>query len=88
LQIFTLSLRGVIQMPRIAVAGLHAHLARIAASGHSGVPRAVLSPSLRLVVHGRYNIYFRATAVDTVIVRVLHSARDAARINFDDDAGR
>ena len=40
-------------------------------------------PGLRLAVLGKYNIYFRATATETVIVRVVHSARDVRRLNFD-----
>ena len=40
-------------------------------------------PGLRLAVHGSYNIYFRLTATETVIVRVVHSARDVRRLNFD-----
>ena len=43
------------------------------------------SPGLRLAVHGRYNIYFRVIASETVIVRVLHSARDVRRLQFDDN---
>lgn len=38
---------------------------------------------MRLAVHGRYNIYFRVTDAETVIVRVVHSARDLTRIEFD-----
>jgi plasmid stabilization system protein ParE len=33
-------------------------------------------------VHGNYNIYFRVTRTETVIVRVLHSARDVRRFSF------
>ena len=55
---------------------------RIARVGHSGVPRNNISPGLRLVVHGRYNIYFRVTATETIIVRVAHSARDVRRLSF------
>jgi plasmid stabilization system protein ParE len=42
-------------------------------------------PGLRLAVHGRYNIYFRVTDRETIIVRVVHSARDLRRLRFDDD---
>jgi hypothetical protein len=37
------------------------HMAKIAALGHSGVPRNNISHGLRLAVHGNYNIYFRVT---------------------------
>jgi plasmid stabilization system protein ParE len=60
------------------------HLERIANTGHSGVPRDAVKPGLRLAVHGRYNIYFRITASDTFIVRVVHSARDLKQLNFDE----
>lgn len=41
-------------------------------------------PGLRLAVHGRYNIYFRNTESQTVIVRVVHSAREVKRLRFDE----
>jgi toxin ParE1/3/4 len=66
------------------VLSLYAHFDRIAATGHSGVPRDKIRPGLRLATHGRYNIYFRVTDSETIIVRVVHSARDARRLRFDD----
>jgi plasmid stabilization system protein ParE len=69
---------------RLALA-IYAHLDRIAATGHSGVPRNNVRRGLRLAVHGRYNIYVRVTASETIIVRVVHSARDATRLQFDDN---
>ena len=67
------------------VLAIYAHFDRIAATGHSGVPRDNLRPGLRLAVHGRYNIYFRVTDAETIIVRVVHSARDVRRLQFDDN---
>jgi plasmid stabilization system protein ParE len=67
------------------IAKLNTRLERIARLGHSGVPRDKISPGLRLVVHGNYNIYFRVTPTETVIVRVLHSARDVRRLSFHED---
>ena len=64
---------------------LNGHLQRIARIGHSGVPRNNVRPGLRLAVHGRYNIYFRVTDAETIIVRVVHSARDVTRLQFDDN---
>ena len=51
--------------------------------GHSGVPRDNIRPGLRLATHGRYNIYFRVTDTETIIVRVVHGARDARRLRFE-----
>jgi len=62
---------------------LYAHLEQIAALGHSGVPRDNIRPGLRLAIHGRYNIYFRVTQTETIILRVVHSARDLQRLSFD-----
>ena len=67
------------------VANLRSHMERIARVGHSGVPRNNISPGLRLAVHGRYNIYFRVTPTETVIARVVHSARDLRRLSFHED---
>ena len=67
------------------VLAIYAHFDRLAATGHSGVPRDNLRPGLRLAVHGRYNIYFRVTDSEAIIVRVVHSARDATRLQFDDN---
>jgi toxin ParE1/3/4 len=59
------------------------HLHRIAELGHSGVPRSSIRPGLRLSVHGRYNIYFRVTDTETIILHIAHSARDVGRLSFD-----
>jgi plasmid stabilization system protein ParE len=67
------------------IARLDAHLERIAFLGHSGVPRDNVRAGLRLAVHGRYNVYFRVTQAETIIVRIVHSARDVRRLDFDDD---
>ena len=61
---------------------LYAHFDRIAATGHSGVPRDKFAAGLRLATHGRYNIYFRVTDTETIIVRVVHSAREVRRLHF------
>jgi toxin ParE1/3/4 len=67
------------------VAEINQHLERIARLGHSGSPRDAISAGLRIVVHGNYNIYFRVTATETIIMRVLHSARDVRRLSFHED---
>ena len=48
------------------------------------MPRDAVKPGLRLAVHGRYNIYFRTTASETFIVRVVHAARDIKQLSFDE----
>ena len=58
---------------------------KIAALGHSGVPRNNIRAGLRLAVHGNYNIYFRVTPTETIIVPVVHSARDVRRLSFHED---
>ena len=67
------------------ISRLNAHLQRIARLGHSGVPRDNVRSGLRLSVHGRYNIYFRVTDAEAIIVRVVHSSRDVTRLQFDDN---
>jgi toxin ParE1/3/4 len=42
--------------------------------------RSDISPGLRAVVHGRYLLFFRDLATEVRIVRILHGARDLARI--------
>jgi toxin ParE1/3/4 len=66
------------------IADLASHMERIALTGHSGVPRDTIRPGLRLSVHGRYNIYFRVSKLETFIVRVVHSAEDIKRLRFDE----
>jgi toxin ParE1/3/4 len=46
----------------------------------SGSPRDQLAPGLRVIFHGAYAIYYAPRAETLVIVRVLHSARDAAAL--------
>jgi len=52
------------------------------------VPRSSIRPGLRLAVHGRYNIYFRVAEGETIILHVVHSARDVGRLTFDHDEER
>jgi len=61
------------------------HLHVIAQTGHAGVPRSSIRAGLRLSVHGRYNIYFRVTDDETIILHIVHSARDVGRLSFDHD---
>ena len=45
-----------------------------------GTKREMLEPGLRVIFHGSYALYYTHTADELVIVRVLHSARDAAAL--------
>ena len=47
---------------------------------HSGAPRGRLAPNLRAVFEGAHAIYYLATETEVILVRILHSARDAAAI--------
>jgi plasmid stabilization system protein ParE len=58
------------------------------AARRSGVPRDSIRAGLRLSVHGRYNIYFRVTGSETIILHIVHSARDVGRLSFDHDRTR
>lgn len=64
---------------------LDAELTKLALLGHSGVSREAVSSGLRLTVFGNYCIYFRLTDDDTIIVRILHGARDIRQISFEGD---
>ncbi len=46
----------------------------------SGVRRDQLARGLRVIVHRAYAIYYLADAVEVVIVRVIHGARDVAAL--------
>ena len=46
----------------------------------SGAPRGQLAPDLRAVFAGNYAVYYLAKDAEVILVRVLHSARDAAAI--------
>ncbi len=45
-----------------------------------GSPRQQFAAGLRVIFHSPYAIYYLHTEGELVIVRVLHSARDAAAI--------
>jgi plasmid stabilization system protein ParE len=63
---------------------LTAALHKLARTGNRGVPRDTLRPGLRAHVHGSYVIYFRLTNEATIILRIVNSARDPAKLDFDD----
>lgn len=49
-------------------------------SPYIGVTRDMLGTELRVLVHKAYAIYYVPMTTELVIVRVLHSARDALAI--------
>ncbi len=51
-----------------------------------GPSRGYLAPGLRAHFLGDYVIYYRASASEIVIVRILHGARDVAAVFPDDEA--
>jgi toxin ParE1/3/4 len=58
---------------------LHEHCAAILAAPASYAPREELGAGVRMAVHGRYLILFRANGDVVRIERVLHSARRRPR---------
>jgi plasmid stabilization system protein ParE len=62
-------------------------LHKLARTGNRGVPRDTLRPGLRAHVYGSYVIYFRVADDATIILRIVNSAGDPARLTFD-DAGK
>jgi plasmid stabilization system protein ParE len=62
---------------------LDAELVKLVRLGHAGVGRDAISPGLRMTVFGSYCIYFRVADTETIIVHVLHSARDVRRLSFE-----
>jgi toxin ParE1/3/4 len=50
-------------------------LLRLAELGHEGAPRGHLGRGVRLTIIGNFNIFFRRTDEDILILRVLHGRR-------------
>jgi len=59
---------------------IKATCARLLDFPSSGVSRDRLARGLRVVFQGNYAIYYTIAEIEIIIVRVLHSARDAAVI--------
>ena len=62
------------------VAELEAKAAVAAEHPASFPARDEISPGLRVIVHGRYLLFFRELVDEVRIVRVLHGARDLPQI--------
>ena len=60
-------------------------LNKLARTRNRGVPRDTLRPGLQAHVHGNYIVYFRVTDDATLILRIVNSARDPAKLAFDDN---
>ncbi len=60
------------------VAALAARFDQAALMPDSGAPREQLARGLRVLFHRSYAIYYLAGAIEVVIVRVIHGARDVA----------
>jgi toxin ParE1/3/4 len=67
------------------LARLSQALIKLARTGNRGVPREAISPGLRAIIHGHYVIYFRLTDDAVVIIRIVNSARDIAKLSFEEN---
>jgi toxin ParE1/3/4 len=56
------------------------HLAQI---GHTGVSRDWLGTGLRMTIIGTFCVYFRVSADETTIIRVLRGSRDISHTLFE-----
>jgi len=45
-----------------------------------GTARPQFSKDMRVIFEGNYAIYYKASGTEIIIIRVLHSARDAAAL--------
>ena len=59
---------------------IKATCARLLDFPSSGVSRDRLARGLRVVLQGNYAVYYTIAETEIIVVRVLHSARDAAVI--------
>lgn len=59
---------------------IKATCARLLDFPSSGGSRDRLAPGLRVVFQGNYAVYYTIAETEIIVVRVLHSARDAAVI--------
>ena len=64
---------------------LDTELQHLAGIGHSGASRESVSRGLRIHIYGNYCCYFRLTVDETLVVRILHGARDITKIPFEDN---
>ena len=56
------------------------------ASRYSAIPVSLAIRSVQacvFFVHGWYNIYFRVSESEAIILHVTHSSRDIGRLSFD-----
>jgi toxin ParE1/3/4 len=75
---YTLSMWGEAQMSRY-IDGLHARFAELARFPVLGRPRDEMAPGYRSIVQGAHVVFYRTTARELVIVRILHGRMDPDR---------
>jgi toxin ParE1/3/4 len=59
---------------------LQQHFEPLRSFPNSGAPRNHIRPGLRVVFHQRYAIYYRPLPDIVVILRIVHGARDIAKL--------
>jgi toxin ParE1/3/4 len=75
---YTLSMWGEEQMSRY-IDGLHAKFVELAQFPSLGRSRDELAPDYRSIVQGAHIVFYRTTARELVIVRILHGRMDPDR---------
>jgi toxin ParE1/3/4 len=50
-----------------------------------GPRRDHLAVGLRVLIHRDYAVYYKATQAEIIIVRVVHGARDANALTYEED---
>ena len=64
---------------------IEGRFATVQAHPEIGPRRKRLAPWLRTHFHRDYVLYYRFTDEEVIIVRVVHGARDARALTFDED---
>jgi toxin ParE1/3/4 len=75
---YTLSTWGEAQMSRY-IDGLHARFEELARFPGLGRSRDEMAPGYRSIVQGAHIVFYRITARELVIVRILHGRMDPDR---------
>ena len=75
---YTLRMSGEAQMSEY-IDGLHARFAELARFPGLGRPRDELAPGYRSIVQGAHIVFYRTTARELVIFRILHGRMDPDR---------
>ena len=75
---YTLSMWSEAQMSRY-INGLNARFAELARFPNLGRPRDEMAPGYRSIVQGVHIVFYRTTAWELVIIRILHGRMDPDR---------